>query len=128
MIFAAYKFSVKQDLLQMLTQIEAKGVTDIRFARQLLHNHLHAEMVKKEREYRATVPRQQRLEQRARRAQKALTVCSVCGGAAVIERVNVSPATMAGDGLQTAIVCMNTDCRHTEYSEKSAMEIIGGLR
>jgi len=124
MNFMAYKLSETQNMLQMLNQCEAEGVTDVRFVRQRLHDHISAEMVKKEREYRKTVPRTQRLAQRAGLADKTITICSSCGSAAVVEKVNISPATMIGDGLRSAIVCINPGCRHTEYSSMSTLEIL----
>jgi len=124
----AHSMAALQNTQHILAQFEADGVTDIRFVRQQLHDHIAAVLVNKEKDHRQVVPRKKRIEQRSARSQKPMIPCSVCGAPAMIEPVNISPATMVGEGLRMAIVCLNPACRHTEYSSRSALEIIGGRR
>ena len=119
----SYKLSDLQNMQHLLTQCEAAGITDIRSVRQRLHDHIAAVALDRAKLVRSIIPRE---KQRARQTKKSMTVCSVCGAPATIEPVNVSPATMAGDGLKTAILCLNAACLNTDYSTKTALDIVAG--
>jgi len=41
MNFNVYKYKDLQHFMQILNQCEAEGITDIRFVREQLHNHLY---------------------------------------------------------------------------------------
>jgi len=128
MSFSAYKLSDLRNMQQLLTQCEADGVTNLKIIQQRLHEHIAARSIDAKKTAMAVLPREKRKERSLRRATRPTTVCAACGAPATIELVNISAATNVGEGLRTAIVCMNPDCRHTEYSAKSALEITGGVK
>lgn len=45
--------------------------------------------------------------------------CNVCGSPAAAYPVNVSPSTMIDGGYQSVVSCLNSDCLHQEFSDKS---------
>jgi len=75
-----------QTVIQFMTVCESASVTDIRFVRTQIHDHIAAQMIASKREYRQATSPQQRREHRttgtARRSAPLVTErCPSCGGA-----------------------------------------------
>lgn len=128
MILQAYSESILQNFFQLLIQCESEGITENRYIRQKINDHLTNIRMANTKNFRGGISRDKRIEMKKRKKETTLISCSVCGAPSYVEPVNISPATMIGEGLRFAISCMNPECRNTDYSDKSILEIVGGGR
>lgn len=118
-----YSLGQLQDIRSLLTMAEAEGLTDIRFARQRIEEHIRRATVTA----RAKYGRYRSSGGRGKPGRERLTgrgVCSVCGAEARVERVNVCPSTAVGGLWKTALSCTDHACLHVELSELTVAEVV----
>lgn len=53
--------------------------------------------------------------------------CPDCGSRVQMLPVNDKPSTQTGDDSKTALICINRECMHTDYSTKSVSELLKEL-
>ena len=114
--FNAYKSKDLQNFLSLLNQFESEGVTDVRFMRQRIENHIQSQSWATTR----AAPYQS-----SNRPADNYTTCAICGAPAVIMPVNTTPANQVPGGATHAIQCQNrptkdnpwlpSHCGHTSY-------------
>lgn len=112
---SAFNYRQVQDCLSIIELFAGAGITDLATIRRELEKQaplpatpgsVHGQATKKH----AT----------------GRPVCSVCGGAVIIEQVNTCRSTRVAGPWRSSISCRNPDCLHVDLTTKTLRELKNG--
>jgi len=98
--FNAHSGREIQSFIALITQCEAEGVTDVRFIRERLQNHIRTT--------------RRRTRKPVRQVAKKSQILCQCGGNTRVLPVNNTPATQTGNPDEIAVI-LCVKCSSTEY-------------
>ncbi|MCK9254150.1 MAG: hypothetical protein M0P55_15490 [Clostridiales bacterium] len=102
-----------QSTMALLLHLEGNGVTDMAGVRDYLQRRMDERLLE---------IRRINYRNKGIRRKMSRLVCSECGGAVVLYKVNVSKCSMVGGPWKTQAVCRR--CGHEEFSQLMPVEII----
>ena len=106
-----------RSIYSMLSYMRKAEISTIEEALAVLRQYMDTEVAARKK----IMPEQGRKRQRQLpgKAMVPSVRCSQCGGLVQLQPVNTCRGSRTGDDSRTAIICMSTACRHSEYSEQA---------
>ena len=117
----AFNLRALGDTLTILTLAERGGVTDIIKLKYHITKAIDISNPRRDRRSLAQV-REEQFHKKQKESRMPKIRCSVCDQFVRLLKVNDSPATQVGDSYQSCGLCMNPDCKNTDYYDETLQE------